>query len=89
MPSVPRKQGLEYPKIVVFGHLDINSLQNKFVWISELIKGKADIFLINETKLDESFQGFKSFQRFEWDGNQKYGSNGAAESSNLRKQRIT
>ena len=28
-------------------------------------------------------------QRFEWDGNQKYGSNGAPESSILYKQGIT
>ena len=32
-----------------------NSLQNKFFSISELVKGKVDIFLINETKLDEYF----------------------------------
>ena len=50
-----RKQPLEYPKNVIFGHLNINSLRNKFVSISELIKGKIDIFLINEIKLDESF----------------------------------
>ena len=40
---------------VVFGHLNINSLRNKFFSISGLIKGKVDIFLINETKLDEFF----------------------------------
>ena len=38
----------------MFGHPNINSLGNKFVSISELIKGKFDI-LINETKLDASF----------------------------------
>ena len=53
--SLFRKQSLEYPKNVIFGHLNINSLRNKFVSISELIKGKVDIFLINETKLDGSF----------------------------------
>ena len=53
--SLLRKQRLEYPKNVIFGHLNINSLRNKFFWTSELIKGKVDIFLINETKLDESF----------------------------------
>ena len=50
-----RKQRLEYPKNVIFGHLNINSLQNKFFSISELIEGSVNIFLINETKLDESF----------------------------------
>ena len=53
--SFLRKQPLEYPKNVILGHLNINSLRNKFVSISELIKGKIDIFLINEIKLDESF----------------------------------
>ena len=53
--SLLRKQRLDYPKNVIFGHLNINSLRNKFESISELIKGKFDIFLINETKLDASF----------------------------------
>ena len=30
--------------------------------------------------------GLETIQKFEWDGNQKYGSNGAPESSNLYKQ---
>ena len=51
--SLRRKQRLDYPKNVIFGH--INSPQNKFESISELIKGKFDIFLIKETKLDASF----------------------------------
>ena len=42
-------------KDVIFGHLKINSLRNKFFSISELIKGKVDIFLINKSKLEESF----------------------------------
>ena len=53
--SLLRKQRLDYPKNVIFGHLNINSLRNKFESISELIKGNFDIFLINETKLDASF----------------------------------
>ena len=53
--SLIRKQRLEYPKNVIFGHLNINSLRNKFASISALMKRKNDIFLINETKLDESF----------------------------------
>ena len=32
--------------------------------------------------------GLETIQKFEWDGNQKYGSNGAPESSNLYKQQI-
>ena len=53
--SLLRNQRLDYPKNVIFGHLNINSLRNKFESVSELIKGKFDIFLINETKLDASF----------------------------------
>ena len=50
-----RKQRLDYHKNVIFGHLNLNSLLNKFESISKLIKGKFNIFLINETKLDASF----------------------------------
>ena len=51
--SVLRTQCLDYPKNVIFWHLNINS--DKFDSISELIKGKVEIFLINRTRLDESF----------------------------------
>ena len=44
--SLLRKQHIEYPKDIILGHLSINSLQNKF-------------FLINETKLDESFPSYQ------------------------------
>ena len=53
--SLLRKKRLDYPKNVIFRDLNINSIQNKFESISELIKGKLDIFLITETKLDASF----------------------------------
>ena len=39
-----RKQRLEYPKNVIFGHLNINSHRNKFVLISELIMGSLKFF---------------------------------------------
>ena len=42
-------------KNVIFEHLNLSSLQNKFFSISELIEGKVDIFLINQSKVDESF----------------------------------
>ena len=42
-------------KNVIFEHLNLSSLQNKFFSISELIKGEVDIFLINQSKVDESF----------------------------------
>ena len=42
--SLLRKQRLGYPKNVILGYLNINSLRNKFESISELITGKFDIF---------------------------------------------
>ena len=40
---------------LIIGHLNINSFQNKFEMLEEIIKEKIDIFLISETKLDSSF----------------------------------
>ena len=40
---------------LAFGQLNINTLRNKFDMLSELIKGFVDLFLISETKLDDSF----------------------------------
>ena len=37
------------------GHLNMNSFRNKFEALKSLIQGKVDIFVISETKLDESF----------------------------------
>ena len=40
---------------LTFGHLNINSLRNKFDQLTELVKGFIDILLIFESKLDDSF----------------------------------
>ena len=40
---------------LVFGQLNINSLRNKFDMLSQLIKGFVDVFMLSETKLDDSF----------------------------------
>ena len=58
---------------LIFGHLNINSLRNKFEnLLCEQIKGSIDIFMISETKLDGSFpqgqfliDGFHSPFRFD------------------------
>ena len=42
----------KHPKNVFLGHLNVNSLRNKFESLNELIK---DIFLWSESKLDSSF----------------------------------
>ena len=46
---------LKNPKKVMLGHLNINSIPNKFTGIMELVKENLDIFLISETKIDNSF----------------------------------
>ena len=44
----------KHPKNLFFGHLNVNSIRNKFVSIQELIKRTFDVFLISETKIDDS-----------------------------------
>ena len=38
-----------------FGHLNINSIRNKFEILSSLIADTFDIFMLSETKLDDTF----------------------------------
>ena len=40
---------------LIFAHLNINSIRNKFEFLAEQIKGKTDILMISETKINESF----------------------------------
>ena len=40
---------------ILFGHLNINSLQNKFEYLQEIIKNMFDVFLVSECKLDLPF----------------------------------
>ena len=40
---------------ISIGHLNINSLRNKFEMLTDIVKGAIDILIISETKLDESF----------------------------------
>ena len=60
----------KHPKNLFFGHLNVNSIRNKFVSNRELIKCIFDIFLISATKIDDSFpnaqfkiEGYKSFRK--------------------------
>ena len=43
------------PNRTLIGHLNINSLRNKFESLIETITSKVDILLISETKIDSSF----------------------------------
>ena len=45
----------KYVNNVVIGHLNINSLPNKFDALKVIIEGKLDILVLVETKLDDSF----------------------------------
>ena len=47
-----RKRNL---KRIILGHLNVNSIRNKFDLLVDQIKGNVDIMVISETKLDESF----------------------------------
>ena len=51
------------------GHLNINSLRNKFESIKAIISRNFDIFLVSETKLDESFSNNQSYRMFRQDRN--------------------
>ena len=44
------------PKNAIIGHLNLNSLRNKFVAIDELIKNKIDICWYQKLKLTNHFQ---------------------------------
>ena len=40
---------------IVLAHLNLNSLRNKFDAIAEQVSGNADVLVLSETKIDESF----------------------------------
>ena len=40
---------------VVIGHININSIRNKFDMLSSMVKDNIDILMVSETKLDSSF----------------------------------
>ena len=49
--SLPRKN----LNRVILAQLNINSIRNKFDLLFEGIKGKVDVLMISETKIDETF----------------------------------
>ena len=50
-----KKLRLDYPKNIIIGYININSVRNKFEQFSYLMKDLLDIIIIAETKLDSSF----------------------------------
>ena len=43
------------PNKLIFAHLNINSIRNKFDSFADIIKDNIDILMISETKVDDSF----------------------------------
>ena len=61
---------------IIAGHLNINSIRNKFDFLAHQVQGNIDILMISETKLDESFppgqlllDGYTATFRSDRDGN--------------------
>ena len=64
-----QKHRLQNPKNKVIGHLNVNSLRNKFEAVEKLVQNKVDICFLSETKIDETspnqqfmINGFKLFR---------------------------
>ena len=60
---------------LMIGHININSIRNKFEMLSNSIKGHLDILMISETKLDSTFpsnqftiEGYAAPIRFDRNG---------------------
>ena len=73
-----KKLKLDNLNRIIIGHININSLRNKFELLQSMISGNIDILVVTETKLDESFpppqfkiQGYKL--PFRMDRNQNGG----------------
>ena len=46
---------IKHANKLIIVHLNINSLRNKLEFLFEFIRGKTDILIISETKIDENF----------------------------------
>ena len=53
--SFLKKTKSKHPKNLFFGHVNINSIRNKFESVQEIIQNTFDIFLFSETKIGSSF----------------------------------
>ena len=40
---------------LIFAHLNINSVRNKFEYLTTQVKGKVDILMISENKINQIF----------------------------------
>ena len=46
---------VSYPNNIIIGHLNINSIRNKFEMLSMSVAQYVDILMLSETKLDSTF----------------------------------
>ena len=46
---------------IIFAYLNINSIKNKFDQLADLIKGKIDVLMLSESKVDDSFRDIQFF----------------------------
>ena len=68
--SQVQQYGLQNPKNIIQGHLNVNFLRNKIEAVEKLMRNKIDISLFSETELDETFinqhfkiSGYEMFRR--------------------------
>ena len=55
MNSSLKTTGKDNLNKIIFAHLNINSIQNKFDSLADVIKDNIDILMISETKVDYTF----------------------------------
>ena len=61
------EQRLNHPKNVIIGHLNVNSIRNKFSGLKDLVLKEIGICLVSETKIDDSFsqKAIECFEKIE------------------------
>ena len=52
---IMNKLRIKYPRNIIIGYININSIKNKFNNFTEVISNKVDIIVTAETNLDSSF----------------------------------
>ena len=53
--EVLKKLKVDNPQKLIIGHLNINSVRHKFIPLKEIFGNSLDVFLISETKLNDTF----------------------------------
>ena len=53
--SVLKRLRSNHPQQIIIGHLNVNSIRNKFDKMKPMLLDDIDIFMVTETKLDDSY----------------------------------